>query len=87
MRAKANVVMPERAYLYPLGRELYKSRWAVANEKARAADGVIFKFLVWAIFDLTKTNFVNNWNLTGLTIIINSWMATNAQPKKIISVF
>ena len=24
MRAKANVVMPERAYLYPLGRELYQ---------------------------------------------------------------
>ena len=42
MRAKANVVMPERAYLYPLGRESYNSVWAVANEKARAADGVVF---------------------------------------------
>ena len=58
MRAKANVVMPERAYLYPLGREQYNSVWAVANEKARAADGVVFKFSVWSILNLnTKDLF------------------------------
>ena len=34
MRAKANVVMPERACLYPLGREWYTSVWAVAKEKS-----------------------------------------------------
>ena len=42
MRAKANVVKPERAYMYPLGRELYNLVWAVVNNKARAADGVVF---------------------------------------------
>ena len=34
MRAKANAVKPERAYMYPLGRELYNLVWAVVNNKS-----------------------------------------------------